>query len=361
MIDLNVAQDPFTPVAVDASTIDELSDTQLDAVPFGVICLDGEGTILRYNLYESRLARLDVNQVLGRDFFQEVARCTRGPGFEGRYQRVVAGSASEDDVRFDYVFDFPFGAQTVAVEILPVPGAARFYLLINRRQVSEPRADIAERAVLQTELAPDEPSLGVRRDELERRLIDAPLGFFTALRATFNRLAPEAWSVFAHEWGMQWGRRAAIDLEATALESRGQVLASLPMGHVASAVGAYFQEKGWGKPHFDFAGLHDGLFEAVVERSALAEAVTAGMMKSRQEPGCALLAGAFAGIFGHIASRKLVAREYQCIALGDPHCRFVVLASERAKRLDDVVAQGARNLQAIRSGLSRPVRSTPQP
>jgi photoactive yellow protein len=349
----SISPQSAAPTSVDSSDLDSLTDQQLDAVPFGVICLDAEGTILRYNLYESRLARLDVNQVLGRDFFEEVARCTRGPGFEGHFRRVAAGNAMPDDLRFDYVFDFTFGAQTVGVEIVAVSGAPRFYLLINRTRIDERRVDAPEVAVLQRELAPDELDQGLRRDEFEQRAIDVPLVFFTALRATFGKLAPEAWPTFAHEWGIQWGRRAAIDLDAGALEMHNIGLAGRPMKDVADAVGHYFEARGWGKVQFDFQAIQDGLFEAKVHRSALAEAVPARPLSPRQgEPACALLAGAFAGVFGHVASRRLASRELRCVTQGAPQCHFVLVAAERAGRLDEALAESA-SIDIIRRTLAK--------
>jgi photoactive yellow protein len=62
------AESATTPT--DPMQLDGRSDQELDTLPFGVIALDDEGTILRYNLYEAQFARLDRNQVLGRDFFK---------------------------------------------------------------------------------------------------------------------------------------------------------------------------------------------------------------------------------------------------------------------------------------------------
>ena len=95
---------PFDPF-----TVDERSEAELDELPFGIICLDEEGTILRYNLAEARLARLDRNQVVGKNFFARVAPCTAGPGFEGRFREFARASGGQDVLRFDYLFDFKFG------------------------------------------------------------------------------------------------------------------------------------------------------------------------------------------------------------------------------------------------------------
>src|SRR3954471_3281926 len=100
-----------------AARLDDLRDGDLDELKFGVIALDSEGIVLRYNQYESRLARLDRNQVLGKSFFEEVAPCTKTAEFEGRFRRFVAARGERSE-RFNYLFDFKFGAQEVAVELV---------------------------------------------------------------------------------------------------------------------------------------------------------------------------------------------------------------------------------------------------
>ena len=102
---------------------------------FGVVALDSDGVILRYNSYEARLARLDRNQVLGRNFFREVAPCTRGDAFEGRFRQLVSTIDRARSTQFEFLFDFRFGAQQVRVEIISILGENRYYLLINRGAV----------------------------------------------------------------------------------------------------------------------------------------------------------------------------------------------------------------------------------
>ena len=60
-------EESATPLPFEPALVDEASDAELDALDVGVVGLDEQGTILRYNLYESRLARLDRNQVLGKN------------------------------------------------------------------------------------------------------------------------------------------------------------------------------------------------------------------------------------------------------------------------------------------------------
>jgi photoactive yellow protein len=359
MLDVQETAAPSS--SFNASTVDERSDAELDALPFGVIAIDEEGFVLRYNLYESRLARLDRNQVVGRNFFQEIAPCTRSEAFQGRYRAFLAAGPEVKSDRFEFVFDFAFGAQDVTVELVRVPGAPRYYLLINRRRIAPPRPEFPSEllAALQRDLAPDEARLGVLRDDLERRFVDAPVALFAALRATCERLAPDAWQLFSTEWGVQWGRRAAVDLEASALESGGRSLRELPMREVARIMAAYLGERGWGLPTFDFSSAAEGILRVEVARSALAEAAPPPRRpptSPRTELACHILAGCLSAILSAVAGRRLVAREVECVAGGAKACTIVVIAHERRAAVDAVLHAGERGFDAIRLALRRAPR-----
>jgi photoactive yellow protein len=84
--------------------VETLTAEELDSLPVGVIQLDRNGTVLQYNETESALARTSRADVIGRDFFDEVAPCTAVRDFQGRFQDGVA--RRELDVTFDYQFRF---------------------------------------------------------------------------------------------------------------------------------------------------------------------------------------------------------------------------------------------------------------
>ena len=355
---------PLSPVSFDERAIDERSDAELDALPFGVIGLDEEGTILRYNLYESRFARLDRNQVVGRNFFAEVAHCTRNEAFQGRFLALVGAGEEAETVRFAFLFDFAFGAQHVLVEMVRARGARRFYLLVNRLRIEAPRADFPpeQLAAVQRQLVPDEERWGVRRDALERRFVDAPAPFFAALRATCERLAPDTWQIFASEWGVEWGRRAAVDLEASALEQGGRPLRDLTMREVAQLVAAYFADHGWGSPAFDFAPAAEGVLVVELSRSALAEAAPRAALGLRSgavdlDLACHLFAGCVSAILSAVAGRRLAAREVACSAAGAACCAIVVVAHERRSSVDAALGAGVRGVEPIRAALRRAPRA----
>jgi photoactive yellow protein len=96
-------------------TVDSISVKDLDALPVGVIQLDRDGRILRYNAAESRFSGLTADQVIGRDFFREIAPCTRHPDFYGRFREGV--EAGHLNALFEYVFEFQHRRMKVWIQM----------------------------------------------------------------------------------------------------------------------------------------------------------------------------------------------------------------------------------------------------
>jgi photoactive yellow protein len=85
--------------------IEDLGEEEFNALPFGAIRLDGSGRVLQYNAYEAKLAGRDPKQVIGRNFFTEVAPCTNVQEFAGRFRAGIDSGAL--NVTFPYRFLFP--------------------------------------------------------------------------------------------------------------------------------------------------------------------------------------------------------------------------------------------------------------
>jgi photoactive yellow protein len=336
---------PFDPF-----TVDERSEAELDELPFGIICLDEEGTILRYNLAEARLARLDRNQVVGKNFFARVAPCTAGPGFEGRFREFARASGGQDVLRFDYLFDFKFGAQEVGIEIVRAPSGDRFYLFVNRRKFFEARRDLPEgfAAPLQRELAPNEQAEGVRRDDVDRRVLEVPWSFLSALRTTCDQVAPEGWPLFCTAWGTQWGRSVAVDLETEALEAFQLSIREVPLRTAMEMLSRGMARQGWGALRIDFSYTPQSAFVAHLDRSAVAEA--AARSKTMR---CHMVSGMLGAVFTHIASRRVVAREVTCKARGDASCTFVVVPDSRRSALESAIQAGLTDVGTVVRSLKR--------
>jgi len=88
---------------------------RLDRLPFGAILLDRVGRVMKYNAFESGMASRSPGEVIGKNFFNDVAPCTKGHQFEGRFKQGVAqGSVN---VMFEYAFDYKMKPQKVRVHM----------------------------------------------------------------------------------------------------------------------------------------------------------------------------------------------------------------------------------------------------
>ena len=95
--------------------LESLDAAKLDELPFGTIKLDRKGTILDFNLYEAKLTGRVPEQVIGKNFFEEVAPCTNVKEFAGRYRAGVA--KGELHAVFPYKFDFKMAPRDVTVTL----------------------------------------------------------------------------------------------------------------------------------------------------------------------------------------------------------------------------------------------------
>lgn len=110
----------------------QLSAEEADALPYGLILLDPEGVIVGYNAAESRLSGLPRSEVLGRDFFRDVAPCTRVRAFAGRYREMVQAGESAH-ARFDFVFRFSYGEKRVSVLLAYSPDIRQGAIVVEQR------------------------------------------------------------------------------------------------------------------------------------------------------------------------------------------------------------------------------------
>lgn len=86
---------------------DILTEDELDRLPVGMVQLDRDGTVLKFNRTESRLASYEREDALGRNFFDEVAPCTKVQEFHGRFLEGVARRSLH--TVFPYEFRFRDG------------------------------------------------------------------------------------------------------------------------------------------------------------------------------------------------------------------------------------------------------------
>lgn len=102
----------FTRSNLDSASRDR--GAALDALPFGVIVVDRAGEVVEYNQSERQLARVSRDEVVGKNFFAEVAPWAAVREFEGRWDDFIA-SGDTTIIPFDFSLPGNGGAQTVTV------------------------------------------------------------------------------------------------------------------------------------------------------------------------------------------------------------------------------------------------------
>jgi photoactive yellow protein len=84
--------------------VNSISEKELDSLAYGVIQLNAEGTVLRYNAHEAGLSGLAKQKVVGKNFFKQVAPCTDMKDFYGRFQEGIAAGELHCTFRFHFAF-----------------------------------------------------------------------------------------------------------------------------------------------------------------------------------------------------------------------------------------------------------------
>lgn len=319
-----------TPSEVDPFELDVIDDLQLDELAYGVICLDRQGTILRYNLAEAKFARLDRTTVIGKGFFTEVAPCTATPEFKGRFDQYVELEEPTQALSFHYLFDFKFGAQEVDVELVPAKSKGRYYLLINRQKLLEPRLGLPKgfAAPLHKELVSPEKELGLVRDRWEQRGLRLPLPAISALMKTCDEIAPETWGLLSGQWGHYFGRHTAIDLEIECLDRQGKSLDSVSMEQACELIASIFSEQGWGRIQFDLGYAPRGAIAITLYNS-----VFAATRRTSLQPRSQMISGILSALLTHIANKRLFVTQTRCASSGDEACEFLVVGEAMHDRL----------------------------
>ena len=118
---------------IDFGAVAQLTPDKLDGLPYGLITLDARGRVIHYNDTESRLVGLPKDRVIGRNFFRDIAPCTRIREFQGRFEELAANPIGLRVQTFDFVFKFARGEQHVSVVMSPGRIRGQFHLALLRR------------------------------------------------------------------------------------------------------------------------------------------------------------------------------------------------------------------------------------
>jgi photoactive yellow protein len=111
--------------------LEALDDAGLDHLDFGVIGIDADGAVRRYNTFESKCAGLARPRVLGHPLFTVVAPCMNNFMVAQRFEDANVGGTTLD-ATIDYVLTLRMRPLKVKLRLLAAPGLSGRYVLVHR-------------------------------------------------------------------------------------------------------------------------------------------------------------------------------------------------------------------------------------
>lgn len=107
-----------------------MSGNELDDLAFGAVQLAADGTVLAYNAAESEITGRDPGEVLGKNFFTEVAPCTNTDEFYGKFREGVRSGKLNS--LFEYVFDYRMAPTKVQVHMKQALQGDTYWVFVKR-------------------------------------------------------------------------------------------------------------------------------------------------------------------------------------------------------------------------------------
>lgn len=112
------------------NTLANMKDNQLNDMAFGAIQLDAKGTILKYNAAEGDITGRNPDEVIGKNFFRDVAPCTNSKEFKGRFEEGV--KSGDLNTMFEYVFDYNMKPTSVKVHMKKALTGDSYWVFVKR-------------------------------------------------------------------------------------------------------------------------------------------------------------------------------------------------------------------------------------
>ena len=103
---------------------------EVDELAFGAVQLDAKGTVLQYNAAESGITGRARQDVIGKNFFRDVAPCTNSPKFKGVFDAGVRDGNL--NTMFEYVFDYKMAATKVKIHMKKAIADDSFWIFVKR-------------------------------------------------------------------------------------------------------------------------------------------------------------------------------------------------------------------------------------
>lgn len=99
-------------------------------LPFGAVMLDRHGKIVKYNKAEGLIANRTPEDMIGKDFFNEVAPCAKGKRFHGEFLKFHR--TGQLNVMFDYKFAYKGADVGVKIHLKAQPDGQNCWMFVKR-------------------------------------------------------------------------------------------------------------------------------------------------------------------------------------------------------------------------------------
>lgn len=97
-----------------------------DALPYGVVKMNHDGTVVAYNATESAITGVAPENAKGQHFFTQVAPCTNNFMVAEKYK------SAELDEELDYLFTYVTQPTKVRLRLLKSAARSHQYLLVQK-------------------------------------------------------------------------------------------------------------------------------------------------------------------------------------------------------------------------------------
>lgn len=112
------------------NSLANMGEKDLDKLAFGAIQLDKTGKILNYNKAEGEITGRNPADVIGKNFFTDVAPCTNSKEFFGRFKSGVDSGKLE--TMFEYTFDYQMKPTKVKVHMKKAVIGDSYWVFVKR-------------------------------------------------------------------------------------------------------------------------------------------------------------------------------------------------------------------------------------
>lgn len=116
--------------AQDIDNILSREPQRAEYLPFGAVMLDRNATIVKYNKAESMIASRVPEDVIGKNFFSDVAPCAKGKRFHGEFLKFH--QTGQINVMFDYKFAYKGANVAVKIHMKAQPDGQHCWLFVKR-------------------------------------------------------------------------------------------------------------------------------------------------------------------------------------------------------------------------------------